>query len=308
MLAEFALEPTLLHNWDRFQRFVSLFGVGQGRLISRYPRKWQEMVLASVLCGPVEKLRITEALVRAAKSVLLSREHDWNPAVPWLENAVAEHAKRPFDALLAGSNPASHRDVVDASDLDVTALPAKLHAGPSRLVVRSAAQMAAAVRVLLQFSKKVVLIDRHFSPDSPRFRDPLAEMLMCFLDRHGRPRQVEVELHVGHRILDDAPDFRAACEAHLQDVIPLGMRLTIARWNHEELHNRYILTDRGGLSIGEGLDEANPKSSRTDDVLTLLSPETAAELMERFCGAAGLAKQLPRHSITGRKVTQTERG
>jgi hypothetical protein len=307
MLAEFALEPTLLHNWDRFQRFVSLFGVGQGRLISRFPKKWQEMVLASVTCGPVEKQRITEALVRATKSVLLPREHDWNAALPWLENAVTEHAKRPFDAILAASNPANHGDVVDSSDLDVTALPAKLQAGPSRLVVRSAAQMAAAVRVLLQFSKKVVLMDRNFSPDSRRFRDPLGEMLMYFLDRHGKPRQVEVELHFGHRILDDAPDFKAACEAHLQDVIPVGMRLTIARWNHEDLHNRYILTDRGGLLIGEGLDEANPRSTRTDDVLTLLSPKDAADLMERFCGAAGLAKQLPRHSITGRKATQGAR-
>ena len=265
------------------------------------------MVLASVTCGPVEKQRITEALVRATKSVLLPREHDWNAALPWLENAVAEHAKRPFDAILAGRNPASYDAVVDASDLDVTALPPKLQAGPSKLVVRSAVQMATAVRVLLQFSKKIVLMDRNFSPHNHRFRDPLGEMLMYFLDRYGKPRQVEVELHFGHHILDDAPDFKAACDAHLQDVIPVGMRLTIARWNHEDLHNRYILTDRGGVLLGEGLDEANQKSTRTVDVLTLLSPETASELMEQFCGAAGLAKQRLRHSIAGRKVTQGPR-
>jgi hypothetical protein len=74
-------------------------------------------------------------------------------------------------------------------------------------------------------------------------------------------------------------------------VISVGVRLTNARWRHEDLHNRYILTDRGGILIGEGFDEANHKSTRTDDVLTLLSPETAAELLERYCDAAGLAKQ-----------------
>jgi hypothetical protein len=304
MLSEFAVEPSLLHNWDRFQRLVGLFGVGQGRLISRFPKKWPEMVLASVTCGPIEKEKITEALIRASKSVLLPREHEWNDAFPWFDNAIAEHAKRPFDAILAGSSPASHGDVVDASDLDVTALPPKLRAGPSKLVVRSAAQMAEAVRVLLLFSKKVVLIDRNFSPKSPRFRDPLGEMLLCLLDRHGKPRQVDVELHFGHRILDDAPDFKAACQAHLQDVIPLGMRLTVTRWNHDDLHNRYILTDRSGVVIGEGLDEANEKSTRTDDVLTLLSPETAAELLDKFCGPAVLAKQLPRHPVVGRRVTK----
>jgi hypothetical protein len=302
MLAEFALEPALLHNWDRFQRYVSLFGVAQGRLISRFPRKWQELVLASVTCGPVEKQRITEALVRATKSVLLAREHDWNAALPWLENAITEHAKRPFGAILAGSNVASHGNIVDASDLDVTALPEQLRAGPSKLVVRSAMEMTAAVKVLLQLSKKIVLMDRNFSPASPRFRDPLGEMLMCLLDRQSKPRQVEVELHFGHRILDTAPDFKAACDAHLQDVIPVGMRLTVVRWNHDDLHNRYVLTDRGGIQMGEGLDQAPDKSTRIDDVLTTLAPMTAAELMERYCGAGGKAKQLVRHQIVGRKT------
>jgi hypothetical protein len=304
MLAEFALEPSLLSTWDRFQRLVSLFGVAQGRLISRFPKKWQAMVLASVTCGQVEKLKITEALARASNSLLLPREHDWDTALSWLENALAEHRKRPFDAILAAGNAMGHGDVVDASDLDVTALPPKLRASPSKVVVRSAAEMAEAARVLLQCSKKIVLMDRNFAPDKSRFREPLAEMLMCCLDRYSRPRRVEVELHLGHRVLDDAPDFKAACGAWLQGVIPIGMQLTVVRWNHDDLHNRYILTDRGGILIGEGLDEAPDKSTRIDDVLTLLSPETAGQLLERYCGISGQAKPLARHAITGTRKTQ----
>jgi len=304
MLAEFALEPGLLNNWDRFQRFAGLFGVAHGRLIARYPKKWQDLVLASVTCGQVEKHKIAEALVRASKSFLLPREHDWNASLPWLDNAVAEHGKRPFAAILAATNPVGHTDIVDATDLDVTALPPKVQAGPSQLVVRTAAEMAAAVRVLLQFSKKIVLMDRNFAPDKARFRDPLAEMLLCCLDRFGKPRPVEVELHFGHRILADAPDFKASCEAWLQDVIPIGMRFTVVRWNHDDLHNRYVLTDRGGVNVGEGLDEANQKSTRSDDIFGLLSPTTAAELLERCCGTAGKAKQLLRHPIAGKRKTQ----
>jgi hypothetical protein len=56
--------------------------------------------------------------------------------------------------------------------------------------------------------------------------------------------------------------------------------------------------------IGEGLDEANATSNRPDDTLVLLSPETAAQRMAQYCGLAGFAKQLFRHSIAGRKVTQ----
>lgn len=303
MLAEFALEPSLLHDWNSFQRLVGLFGVSQGRLISRFPNKWQQMVLDAASCGQLEKKKITEALIRATKSVLLPREHGWDPAQPWLDNAIAEHGMRPFDGILAAPNSSVHTYIVDAADLDVTKLPASLQVYPSRRVDRSAAQMAAAVRVPLQFSKRIVFIDRYFSPDNRRFRDPFEEMLMHCLDRHGRPRQVEIELHIGHRVLDSAPDFGAACDAHLQEVIPVGMRVTVARWNHDEFHNRYILTDRCGISIGQGLDAANSKSNQTEDTFVLLAPEAAAELMDRHCGAVGRAKQLLRHVIVGRKRT-----
>jgi hypothetical protein len=303
MLLEFALEPSLLSNWDRFQRLVSLFGVAHGRLISRFPKKWQQLVLNSATCGPVEKARIEEALRRRLDDRLLPRYHEWRDDLSWIANAVAEHGKRPFHAILAAASQVGHDFVVNAVDLDVTALPPQVRTGPSRLVVRSAAEMAAAVRVLLQFSKKVLFVDRHFSPAAPRFRAPLAGMLLACLDAFGRARPVEVELHLGHRVLDDAADFRASCAAWLQDIIPTGMRVTVVRWNHEDLHNRYILTDRGGIQIGEGLDEARDDASRTDDVLGLLASETVRELMERYCGTTGLAKQLLRHPIAGKCMT-----
>ena len=103
MLAEFALEPRLLHNWDRFQRLIALFGLSQGRLISRFPKKWKEMVLAAVTCPPVEKAKIEEALRRRLDDRLFPRHHNWLDDFSWLENAVAEHGIRPFHDVLAAS-------------------------------------------------------------------------------------------------------------------------------------------------------------------------------------------------------------
>src|SRR5262249_46399423 len=156
----------------------------------------------------------------------------------------AEHGKRPFHAILAAGNPGGQDFVVDATDLDATALPTIVQAGPSRIVVRSATEMASAVRVLFQFSKKIVFIDRNFAPDKSRFRDPFAAMLRVCLDSFGGPRRVEIELHFGHRILADAADFKASCNAWLQEIIPSGLLVTVVRWYHDDLHNRYILTDR----------------------------------------------------------------
>ena len=77
MFKEFALEPRLLHNWDRFQRFIGLFGVEQGRLIARFPKKWQQMVLDAVTCGQVEKARIEEAKITGMTPPALTFKGMW---------------------------------------------------------------------------------------------------------------------------------------------------------------------------------------------------------------------------------------
>ena len=45
MLSEYALDPELLSNWKDFRFFASQFGAAQGRLISRFPKKWKGLVM-----------------------------------------------------------------------------------------------------------------------------------------------------------------------------------------------------------------------------------------------------------------------
>src|SRR5262245_159195 len=108
MLREFAVEPAAVRNWDRLQFFLSNFGVRFGRLISRYPKKWPALVRDGLTdCPPVEKLKIVEALKRAIdrRDLLCPRHHEWTDTLPWLDQAESEHQKRPFDAIVATSNP-----------------------------------------------------------------------------------------------------------------------------------------------------------------------------------------------------------
>jgi hypothetical protein len=81
---------------------------------------------------------------------------------------------------------------------------------------------------------------------------------------------------------DFAAQFRSVI---LSKVVPVGVRLIIKRWQNcdggEGLHNRYILTERGGLSFGWGLDEGDPQ--RTDDI-TLLADGVYRQRWEQYCG------------------------
>jgi hypothetical protein len=188
MICEYALEPCLLSTWNRFQRLVALFGVTNGRLISRFPRKWAKQVYDAVPSGTTEKTRIEIALKRVERELLLPRIHQWNESNDWLANALTENARSPFRAILTDRTH-EYAVVIDGSDLDSTDLPELLQAGPSRVVTRDASDLANAVRPLLLLSKRVLLVEPNFTISSPRFQEPLSAILMASLDLQMRVRR-----------------------------------------------------------------------------------------------------------------------
>jgi hypothetical protein len=81
------------------------------------------------------------------------------------------------------------------------------------------------------------------------------------LERNGQSRSLEILLDTyitgdNHGTMDE---FKALCLSWLPNVTPLGMRVTVVRCLAKELHDRFLLTDLGGLSFGQGLDEAGEK-------------------------------------------------
>ena len=56
-------------------------------------------------------------------------------------------------------------------------------------------------------------------------------------------------------------------------VIPREVRIRIVCWSEraggEKLHNRYILTDIGGVQFGIGLDDSDGFPGQTDDLYLL---------------------------------------
>jgi hypothetical protein len=75
----YCLEPSLLNNWKDFRYFTEKFGASQGRLISRYPKRWKKLVYDSLSnCGEVERKRIEEGLQRIDDR-LIPRQGTWDP-------------------------------------------------------------------------------------------------------------------------------------------------------------------------------------------------------------------------------------
>jgi len=299
MIFEYALEPALLASWDRFQRLVALFGITKGRLISRYPKRWARMVYDSVPSGTTEKAKVEVALRRVEQELLLPRKHQWNVDMEWLPNAISEHGRSPFQAILATANSTDCSLVIDARDLDCTDLHVLLKAGPSQILSRDADELARVMRPLLLISKKILVVEPNFTIKSPRFQGPLSAILMATLDVQMRVRtNVEIELHLGIDKLEEYADKSAALNSFLASHIPLPMTITIVGWHKDDLHNRYIISDRGGVQIGEGLGLPDARSSRVTDTFALLDDSTAGQLMDQYCN---VAKHKFTHRVRGTK-------
>ena len=280
MIHEYALEPKLVASWhDRmnFRFFVKQFGFGEARIISLYPKgpkRWNKLVWEAFeadfggTASPVDRTRMNNLLKKIMKPVVRRPNRRWDATCDWLANAEKEHECEPFHTILARNNPRQNANVV--LEDDVLDERAECWDAPGTMTVsRTAEEMAKCVAPMLRCATEILLIDPYFRANEERFRKPLAAFLQGV---DTRASNVTAELHTADR--DKAPsweEFRKECKDKLPSIIPEGLTLTVYRWKErdggEKLHNRYILTNIGGVSFGTGLDEGD--LGMTDDVSRL---------------------------------------
>jgi|SRR5215831_2055767 len=268
MLKEYALQPELLASWPVCRDLSEKFGYSRGRVIARYPRQWERMVLEALNdCMPVEKLKIVERLNILKNSALYPRHHEWDPEKLWLDNAIAEHAKRPFCAIISQDNPNAFAAIICRADLDELEEP-RWQTARQRRIARTATEMAACVEPLLRNARTILFVDPRFTPQALRFKRPLHAFLQIVAHRTPALPIERVEIHTGHESAGTKEFFRAECKKHLPSIIPRGIKIRLVRWDQSFLHDRFVLTNSCGLEFSPGLDE----NSRTYAHVTLLEP------------------------------------
>lgn len=266
MFKEIAVEPdAITGSYRDFKYVIEKFGVPEGRWISRFPKRWEALVYQSAnakLTGTIDLKRIEERLRRVGDKVLLaSGRHPADNKATWIDSALREHKRRPFDAIIAAlgrDNPA----VVAVADLDGDH-PCLM---PNRqwIVARTAQEMASCCVSLLMSSRHVKLVDPHLDLAQPRFWRPFAGFLAA------AKADAIVDLYRGDDLSADfaIPRFGE----RLEGIRPTGVRVRLFLLRQATMHNRYVLTERGGLSFSTGLDDANNGLKTHDDVMVLDGP------------------------------------
>jgi len=270
MIYEYALEPEMVASWGSHQNYryyIREFGLGRCRIISRYPKKWAKMVYDSFGDGnPDDKRRLVELLVRIQETMVKRKDSCWDCTNEnWLQNVLVEHSRHPFYAILCRRKSENQQEIIAESDLAAT--PCIRWDNPHGIVVkRNAAEMAASVQMMLTRCRWVKFIDPHISPGTERYKASLRAFLGLLATTRPVGVPEYVEIHMGQH--DATAEFLIKEFAML---IPMGLSASVFQWKEktggQQLHNRYILTDIGGVSFSHGLDTGD--DGETDDITRL---------------------------------------
>ncbi len=82
-------------------------------------------------------------------------------------------------------------------------------------------------------------------------------------------------------ISDHRQDMEDSLRQHLLSECPAGFEIRCCAWPKSKEHDRYALTDVGGIGLGEGFDERTPDG--TEHVkLSLVGAKTRRRLLSSF--------------------------
>jgi hypothetical protein len=290
----YALEPALVASWARREwfRFVhDKFGLGTPRAMLELPSfsKWKRAVYDAATNAHLsqEDMKRIEELFRLfAEHKCRRTDAVYDGLLSWLENAEREYDRKPFAAIIATTNPRAHGAVIVGDALD----PADVRwARPTGVTVEREPELLAAVlSTMLKNCRVLHLVDPHFGPENSRHRKVL-EAFMSVLSSNGVvPAVVRV-----HSLAKSTLEFFETSAKQMAARLPSSITVEFARWEQRDggdlIHNRYVLTDLGGVSFGVGVDAG--KVGETDD-LQLLAPATYALRWAQYVQNNGALKAI----------------
>ncbi len=265
---EYALDPECINDWSAFKYVVDQCGFEYGRLISRFPGKWERAAINACMIQGVKRTAVVEKLRRMDKKLVVANR-DYDKGTTWLINASRQHEAKPFHAIIALTNPKRHEKVLIAEEIDETTSLWCIQR--EKIVPRKALDLACCARKLLNVSEEIMFIDRNFKPEWPRFSETLTCFVNFTFENNHRPRRIELHVEYKETLTEVSPPvdiWQERCSRCLSGCLPENVHLEILRWqgidDGDKPHARYILTEHGGIRFDYGLDEWEGDGQTTD--------------------------------------------
>lgn len=255
MLFEYAVEPQAIgSSWKNLRYLIEKFGFDRGRLISRFPKKWEKKVIQAAKEAGVPDIKMASIVERLRNTNLavVDLGRPYEPEMSWIGNALTEHQRVPFHAIIAQQNQDGNAAVLPVADIDEH--QPLMAVSQDRAVSREAEAIAGALSGFLRVSTRILFVDPFFDPYNDRYKSTLRECLAVV--KADNPTAA-CEIH--YRYHDKKPtnsELEREAASLFNGVIPEGLAISVYCWRERkggaDFHARYLLTDLGGVGIDTG--------------------------------------------------------
>lgn len=291
MIYEYAVDPSIFISEDKACFIIESFGRDKGRLVSEIRKDhWLNLVRDSIRKSdnkPIARHILKEALKILVKNqkALYCRQQQIE-APDWLKLTQKAHSVWPYRGILVEQYDGDNNYFL-VRDIYLSRNP-NWEVPPSITVDREAAAMVAAVSPMLENAREVMLVDKNFRLENQsgsfigKYKNVLIRFLEFLANKKYGPPVNKLTYHLGKNGITEITDsvirhLEYQCDRHLKNDIPSGIKLEIAIWPWDELHDRFLLTDIGSVDFGHGLDEWSG-SGKKEVKIGRLSNENYKEL------------------------------
>ncbi len=309
MIYAYAIEPEVVLTWvetSNFRFVRDKFGLGTPRVVLGLPKAvdWRRAVKAlgdeqALTVG--EQSRLTELIVQLGTNCAGRDARYFDDRLGWVENAVAEWNRRAYQAIVVTEKSSLCEAVMSAEALGDKDPRWDLAMG--KVVPRSAKDMVAVLEPLLAQSGEIHLVDPYFYPGSKRHRILLEERAR--VATHDGRRSLRITVHVKaaeHRSIAEFDRDSQVMSHRLMQGAVIHFRRWRSNDGGERVQNRYILTDIGGVTCGDGIEDGKP--GETDD-FNILSPDQYRHRWQLYAQERGLEPIDTPRPVQGSKRVRT---
>lgn len=261
MIHEYALDPAVVNDWPSFKYIVDQCGVHYGRLISGFPQEWQRVAINLCQIQGTKRTAIVEKL-RNLGHKMMDSNRTYNDQQEWIDNAERQYGVKPFHAIISIQNPMAREYVLIAEDIEENNPLWNVSRGD--VIPRTAEAIAKCASTLLSISREIIFVEPHFDfvdqdgIEIDRFFNTLINLIdLSFQNK--RPKRLELHLKHKRSRQNNINAWKKLYEGKISPLLPRNFKLKVVawkrKWDGDDMHARYILTERGGIKYDFGLDE-----------------------------------------------------
>jgi hypothetical protein len=269
MIKIFTIDPVVFDSLDNISELIEYFGIEKLRMIWSYPSSWVMLIKEVIKTNfkNRERKRAYNKLEKIYKSVIEIPPNyicdDSNISLDnWLNKADELYQIKKYEGIISDKNPNSQAYICKIDNLEYCST---LNNDSSFKVKRVDEDLSKAVAPLLYFATEIHFVDKYFHFLNPYHIRPLRSFIKEIFSDLRLNQISKITYHTGDSALSD--NIERVLKSELDGLIPENVALRIVRWPDEKLHNRFLLTNVGGINFQHGLcDWDNGNSIEYDDI------------------------------------------